>query len=846
LNDLRPRVEGKFLHVGEERFFVKGTTYGAFPPNSLGDQFPEPPEITRDFQMMRRAGINAVLTYTPPPRYLLDEAAANGLRIIVNIPWQTYVCFLEDRATRRGIREQVRATVADSASHPAILMYCVAKEIPPPIVRWQGARRVEKFLGQLYDIAKNEAPEALVTYTNFPTTEYLELPFVDVVTYNVYLHDRQPFNAYLARLQHLAGELPIVLTEVGMCSLRHGRDGQASFLDWQIQDAFANGFAGTVVFGWTDPFFQDDCLVEEWGFGLVDAKRCPKPSYSAVRERFTNAVPFPSERKWPRISVVVALHNAASTLEDCLSSLEQLRYPNYEVIVVNDGSTDESAAIIERFPFRSITTENSGVSASRNRGWQAATGEIVAYIDSDARADPDWLSYLANVFLGSDVAAVGGPNPVPKEDGWIAQCVYRSPGGPTQVMFDDVFAEHVPGCNMAFRRDVLEQIGGFDPIFRHAGDDVDACWRILERNWQIGFSPSAVVWHHRRPSARAYWKQQVGYGVAESLLERKHPNKFNGWGHTFWGGRIYAPYPFFRLFGRDVIYQGLWGSAGFQSIYETGGGGALSFLPRSMEWHLGLVALSMLSVLNPWVLMPVSLGVAYTAWYCVSCAFDATLDPQSAAGGWIARARSRTMLAWLHFLEPVARDWGRIRGGLTPWRSVLRTSLPRTPTVTPWWRRLLPLRRESRWVLPGGPTLERFAFLEGLTGILREAGAAVGWNADWQDWDLQVRRGALGEAQVRMVVEYHGGPKRSARLSARIRPPRAISWSLAILAGATAAFAASGLALAATGSLALLGAWWIGPTLEMNRIERLLRFASSAVMEQLGQPDDTPRDAVDG
>jgi len=839
-NQTRPRAESKFLYVGKDKFFVRGTTYGAFPPNTSGDQFPELSEIARDFDMMRRAGVNAVLTYTPPPPYLLDEAAAHGLRIIVNIPWQTHVCFLEDLATRRAIREQVRATVAETASHPAILMYCVAKEIPPPIVRWQGARQVERFLGELYDIAKQEAPDTLATYTNFPTTEYLDLPFVDVVTYNVYLHDRVPFRSYLARLQNLAGELPIVLTEVGMCSFRHGRDGQAAFLDWQLRDAFDLGFAGAVVFGWTDPFFQDGCLVEEWGFGLVDAERRPKPSYEVVKDRFTTSVPFPPARKWPRISVVVALHNAAATLEDCLSSLEELQYPDYEVIVVNDGSTDDSARIIERFPFRSITTENSGVSASRNRGWEAATGDIVAYIDSDARADPDWLSYLATVFLDSPVGAVGGPNPVPPEDGWVAQCVYRSPGGPTQVMFDDESAEHVPGCNMAFRRDVLEQIGGFDPMFRHAGDDVDVCWRILEQDWRIGFSPSAVVWHHRRPSVRAYWKQQVGYGVAESLLERKHPNKFNGWGHTFWGGRIYAPYPFFRLFNRSVVYQGLWGSAAFQPIYETRGGGPLSFLPRSMEWHLALLALAMLSTLSAWVLLPVALGLGHTVFYCVSCAMDATLDARTAKAGWLTRARSRAVIAWLNFLEPVARDWGRLRGGLTPWRSVLRKDVPRTGGGAPWWQRLLPFRRDRRWIFPGGPALERFEFLEALTDTLREAGAAVGWNADWQDWDLYIRRGTLGESRLRMVVEYHGGPKRSARLSTRIGPSAPIYWILGTLAAATVAFVASGFFSATVACLALFALLWIGSALELIRMEHLLRFASSAVSQRFAPLEAEP------
>src|SRR6266567_9361553 len=119
----------------------------------------------------------------------------------------------------------------------------------------------------------------------------------------------------------------------------------------------------------------------------------------------------------------------------------------------------------------------------------------------------------------------------------------------------------------------LSQMGpggnrGFDPIFTTAADDVDICWRLLDRGYRIGFSPSAVVWHHRRPSVRAYWRQQIGYGESEARLERKHPQKFNPWGHTFWAGRIYGPYPFFRPFRRPMIYQGLWGSAGFQSMYD--------------------------------------------------------------------------------------------------------------------------------------------------------------------------------------------------------------------------------------------------------------------------------------
>ena len=126
------------------------------------------------------------------------------------------------------------------------------------------------------------------------------------------------------------------------------------------------------------------------------------------------------------------------------------------MIVVNDGSRDATASIARRHAgVRVIDTPNGGLSAARNVGLAAATGEIVAYTDADARVDPDWLTYLVQPMLLSDVAGAGGPNVVPQDDPWVAQCVARAPGGPSHVMLDDRIAEHVPGCNMAFRRDAL-------------------------------------------------------------------------------------------------------------------------------------------------------------------------------------------------------------------------------------------------------------------------------------------------------------------------------------------------------------------------------------------------------
>jgi GT2 family glycosyltransferase len=830
-------VRGKFLYQGPEKFFVRGATYGAFPPNPAGDQFPERGEAVRDFTLMRQAGINTILTYTVPPIWLLDELHARGMKAIITTPWMEYVCFLQTAQHRHQVYREVRDGVARCRRHPGVLMYCIGKEIPPPIVRWHGPRKVEGFLRELCDIAHQQDPDHLVTYTNFPTTEYLELGFVDVFTFNVYLHERDRFCAYLSRLQHLAGELPFVLTEFGQCSFRHGREGQAHFIDWQLEEAFDHGLAGAVVFGWTDPFYQDHCLVEEWGFGLVDAARRPKPSYEVVHRHFLSSPSLP-RREWPRISVVVAFRNAERTLADCLDSLLELAYPDYEVIMVNDGSTDRSADIMKRYPFVAVTHEkNLGISAGRNSGLRAATGQIVAYIDSDARADADWLTYLACTYLEQGMAGVGGPNPVPPDDAWVAQCVFRAPGGPTQVMLDDVTAEHIPGCNMSFLKSALEAIGGFDEQFTTAADDVDICWRLIDAGYRIGFNASAVVWHHRRPSIRAYWRQQVGYGLSESRLERKFPTKFNGWGHTFWGGRIYGPYPFFRLFGKPVIYQGLWGSAPFQSLYEPGGGGVLTYLPRAMEWHVGLIALLALGLLYTPALIMASAGLLYTVFYCGYCAAGTNVSNIAAVDGpatsW-RRLRWRSMLALLNFIEPLARDWGRLKGGLTPWRTAILKPAMRIGRPGRRWHPFGGVAID--WSCEGGPSLEKYSFLERLTTRLTAGHAAVGWNPSTEAWDLKIRRGILGEAFVQMVVEHHGGAKRLARLSGAIC---FTPWMRKLLA----TFLTASLLMVITGHpmiAALTGltglAAWVAPVREGSRLEAAIQSAADAVTAELDEP----------
>src|SRR5688572_29422981 len=135
---VRHRAVGKFLFCDREKFHVRGVTYGTFRSDESGNELLDPGTVDRDFRLMTRHGFNAIRTYTVPPEWLLDLAESHGLRLLVGLPWQEHVAFLDSRATRRSIEHRLRTMMSACAGHPAILAYAVGNEIPASVVRWHG------------------------------------------------------------------------------------------------------------------------------------------------------------------------------------------------------------------------------------------------------------------------------------------------------------------------------------------------------------------------------------------------------------------------------------------------------------------------------------------------------------------------------------------------------------------------------------------------------------------------------------------------------------------------------------------------------------------------------------
>jgi len=754
----RIHAGGKFLFRGAEKVFLRAVSYGPFAAASHGAQFPERDMVHRDFALMRDLGANAFRTFTPPPGWLLDLAEEYDLGVLVGLPWTEHVCFLDEPQVVKDIRAQVTGGVEPLKDHPAVIAFLIGNEIPPDIVRWHSAERVKAFLHELYDLVKRIAPGVLVSYANFPSTEYLDLDFLDFISFNVYLHREHDFRRYLSRLQNLARDKPLVLTEFGIDSMHEGIAEQAHILAWQVRAAFESGVAGTCIFSWTDDWFTGGFQIEDWAFGLVDRERHKKPAYHAVQRLYGGQLPPPIDAP-PHISVVICAYNAERTMDACLQSLRALRYPNYDVIIVNDGSTDRTAEISQRYPdMQLISQENKGLSVARNVGIEHASGEIVAYTDSDCVVDPDWLTYLAYKFVQNGCVAVGGPNLPPPEESRVAACVAAAPGGPTHVLVDDEIAEHIPGCNMAFTKAALLQINGFDPLHRAAGDDVDLCWRLQNEGHAIGFSAAAQVWHFRRNTIKAYLKQQMGYGQAEAQLYFKHPFRFNMLGQSQWIGRIYGDLGMSLFSRRPVIYHGVFGRGLFQTLYEPPSS-VFSYLPFTLEWNLvGAVLLigALIAGRQQFLAaLPLLLAVVWAA----ARAWRAKVDPRFDGIG------SRLLITTLIYLGPLMRSLQRYLHRFQGSTNVARIQfeeLSQPPTVH-WLRRQLYL---SYW---SDHALEKENLLHAIIEFLVPRKYLITIDQGWTDCDVIVHRGIWSKADLKVAVENHGGSERLFRTRCRVR-----------------------------------------------------------------------------
>lgn len=225
------------------------------------------------------------------------------------------------------------------------------------------------------------------------------------------------------------------------------------------------------------------------------------------------------------ISIVIPVYNSEQTLEECLQSILALSYINFELIIVNDGSSDSSEAIIQGYAqkdqrIKFITTENGGPASARNTAIAMALGEIVFFTDSDVVVNSDWVEKILSCFVEDEIAAVGG---IVKAYSLDTVCERAE-----QMRYDEVvgtesaYVEALPTCNLAIKRSVLLEIGGFDEGYKHAStEDYDLCYRIRAKGYKIYLDANSYILHKHPVSLYGVVRRAFYHGVEKHKFEIK-------------------------------------------------------------------------------------------------------------------------------------------------------------------------------------------------------------------------------------------------------------------------------------------------------------------------------------
>jgi glycosyltransferase involved in cell wall biosynthesis len=219
-----------------------------------------------------------------------------------------------------------------------------------------------------------------------------------------------------------------------------------------------------------------------------------------------------------KVSVYVPCYNAEATIGMCLASLLAQRRPPDEIIVVDDASTDQTQAIAKRFGVRVARHQvNMGLSAARNTGVRAATGDLVASIDSDCTVDPLWLATLLRL-LEQNPGLVGAAGKLVEAEKWSVADRWRAHHlpqhhGPRRVL-DPRF---LFGANTLFRRQALLDAKLYPRRLRTNGEDYEMSRRLMAAHPRpaLIYDPAALAFHHKRDTVasviRTYWRYQSYY-----------------------------------------------------------------------------------------------------------------------------------------------------------------------------------------------------------------------------------------------------------------------------------------------------------------------------------------------
>jgi O-antigen biosynthesis protein len=758
----RPTIlaQGKFFSRGGQKFFLKAMRLAEVPPTlDLGQRL----LLKYRLQGLQETHTTTLVLREEQAESVLDLATYASLHALLELAVEPDD--LLEPARIGDTITRILHTVSSWRNHPSLIGYLIDCPIPSGQLRIVGVERLRRALDRVIREVHLRDPRALIALKHRPSTIALAVGAEDFLYAEVGGFTPAELAPFVVALHNLAMARPVVI-EFPKPAVGGGLEQ-----DELVATAFGVGAAGVVAPPVSRPRAVDWLAMR------------PMQIDEASPFVSLNGTCPPAPPRLPMVSVVICAYNAERTMLPCLKSLRRLRYQNYEVVIVDDGSRDRTADIAMEFPeFRLIRQSNKGLSVARNVGLFAARGEIIAYTDSDCVVDPDWLTLMVHAMVAGRFDGCGGPNYAPHEEGRVEGCVAVAPGAPCHVLVADDRAEHLAGCNMVFSKAALVAVGGFDAQFTSAGDDVDICWRVLDAGLTLGYCPAAFVWHFRRNSVKAYYGQQRGYGRAEAALYLKYPERFNALGQIKWRGTI--PGLAATVPGALRRRVGWTQTAGAAQTIRDQVPSILSFLPQTLEWNLVLAAATVFSWCARITVLPglslLALGLVWALHYAWQAPLEKCHDS----------IVSRLFVAFLAWSGPMVRTWTR-------WKTRLRTpglggeSQPRQRPSLRWLGRSLHL---SYW---NESWTTRESLLERLSRSFSRAGFAATPDPGWNDFDLEVRPDPWTRLHFKTADEEHEGARLKNHVAVRVR----LSWltlvGLATAAGATVLCAAMGLSLMA-------------------------------------------------
>lgn len=235
------------------------------------------------------------------------------------------------------------------------------------------------------------------------------------------------------------------------------------------------------------------------------------------------------------VSVVVPVFNRAADIERCIEALLLQDYPAYEIIVVDNGSTDGTREVVSRYPATLLVEPHRNPYRARNRGIRAAAGEIIAFTDSDCAPAPTWLSRLVEAYDCEAIAGVGGSlsslPPTTLVETFLAlgrlQIVEGNHRADMQRDPYIFLSGGMGSANMSYRRSVFDALGGFDERYERFCGSYDFCWRVQQAGYRVVYEPAAHVQHHMRSSVRAMCRQFFEFGIGQIHLLRMRGEGFS-------------------------------------------------------------------------------------------------------------------------------------------------------------------------------------------------------------------------------------------------------------------------------------------------------------------------------